>query len=530
MQKIGRHTLPAAVLCLLIILFSTAGVYGSSIITPPSGKAKLSSLQDLENLLSRLSAEGKNTIVEEIGKSGKRSLPIHLVTIENQADSSHKIKVMIIARVHGNEPAGMEAAMHFMESLAIGEKGRESQILDDFIFYIIPCLNPEGTQTALQQHADTGGFWNRNGRGNAANIDINRDYLSLQSAESKICVRTFNRISPHVVFDLHEYSTIPLITGGDGWWRGKYFDLMMGAGRHPDVYPPMSLYARNLCEEVLFPRMKQKNLSAGYYALSGGNIDSTGNRGSTGADYFNIRNAVTFLIETPGADLGEEKLEKRIQTQLTTLEIILSQLKDDKSRIFNLIKEASEWAAERETIVQNWGYKPITVEVAGRKSAFHSFSTKIIIDKKEFHSKAKVQFRDRDPEKDVPLDMPGGYVIMGGDSAFIEKLMLHGIQVYEALDTIDSGGTLLPRHSFYVPQDQVSSAIIGLILDERIADSHNFAPRARMIIMPVELSLNLSNFKKIGNQGEIFGAMKRFSEYMEALLKKDAVEDNMETE
>src|SRR5438874_5649431 len=62
--------------------------------------------------------------------------------------------------IHGDEPAG---------PLAVRELLRENQWPDRADIWLCPCLNPTGFPL--------------NRRENAAGIDLNRDYRSLQSAE-----------------------------------------------------------------------------------------------------------------------------------------------------------------------------------------------------------------------------------------------------------------------------------------------------------------------------------------------------------
>ena len=94
-----------------------------------------------------------------------------------------RIEVLLTGGVHGDEPAGVEAVLQFLEGF-----GREH--LDRFIFFVIPCVNPSGYEAGT--------------RDNSAGQDINRS----MSDDGVIEAATLRRMSRDrhydIFFDLHE--------------------------------------------------------------------------------------------------------------------------------------------------------------------------------------------------------------------------------------------------------------------------------------------------------------------------------------
>ena len=489
---------------------------------------KLTEYKTMEKELQSLADKDKRISMSVIGQSEKNNIPIYLLEFRNENYQDEKLRVMIVARTHGSEPAGMEAVISFIRNLTADMNGDTQKYLANIDFHIIPCLNPDGANYALESYRKSNGWWDKTGRRNGMGIDINRDYNALESRETQTCVSAFNTIKPHVVIDLHEFSSIPVVVAGKGWWRARYFDVLLGAGRHPDVYPPLARFAHKVCEEKVFPGLKAEGVRSFYYPSEGGNLNPLSLSGITAADYFNLRNSLTFLVETAGYDQGEKTIEKRTRWHRLTLKILLDELCTNKAEIIKLTEDSRRYAAERETITLKMGSLPVEVEIDGVKSANHTLTSQVKVDGRKFFSKLTVKFRKGNPLDKEILDLPSGYMVTVTHKDFIGKLMLHGIKVYEALKVVRNKSATIPAHAFYIPADQESSAIIGYILDPAAQKINNYSLVDRVLVMPVELSLNMENFRQIQSMEEIPDVIDRFNDFMSGLMEKTGVEDGNE--
>jgi hypothetical protein len=93
---------------------------------------------------------------------------------------------MIAAGIHGDEPAGVEAALRFVEENAANE-----DLLSRFYFVIFPCNNPSG--------------WERNTRENAEGVDLNREFAARRPApEAAIIMRALQGRCFDLVYEMHE--------------------------------------------------------------------------------------------------------------------------------------------------------------------------------------------------------------------------------------------------------------------------------------------------------------------------------------
>ena len=111
-----------------------------------------------------------------------------------------KTDVLIWSQMHGDEPTGTMAGFDLMKYLGLSEDGEwQSAILNQCTVHFVPMLNPDGA--ALFQ------------RRNIQGIDINRDFLALQSPEAAVLLTTARRLKPQFGFNLHDQSTLWSVSG-----------------------------------------------------------------------------------------------------------------------------------------------------------------------------------------------------------------------------------------------------------------------------------------------------------------------------
>jgi hypothetical protein len=476
---------------------------------------KLTTYIEAVDWLKHVAEEDSRISLETTGHSEIKKIPIAAVKINDPSFlDTGKLRVMVIAGTHGNEPAGMEAMLRFIDEMSHADTPIVRKYYENFTFYIIPCLNPEGAEKAMEFYRDTDGFWMREGRFNGRGLDINRDYITLYTQEARTAVRLFNRIKPHVVFDLHEYASIPLIVAGDGWWKETYFDVLLGAGRHPDVYPPLSGLAREIVERELFPTLRMNGLRGEYYMLSGGDFETTRYRASTAADYFNVRNAMTFLIETPGYDHGEKNLDKRVSNQLTTFGIILKSLSEKHHEIIRLTRESAEYMKRRTGMTLAMKRKPRPVKIGSKTSDTFNLNTSINIEGKEYYAPARIRFTTGDYYNRRMVGLPQAYAVFIPGEDFIERVRLSNIMIYQAKENVELSGVTIPEGVFLIPVGQESSVIIGTLFDEMFMDNNMFSPKDRYLSIPVKDLVNMDYFVPIKDSSDIKQAVEKFRTMM----------------
>lgn len=166
-----------------------------------------------------LAAESKNISIMVMGQSDA-SEPIYLVKLFNNTPNE-KINILINNGIHPGEPEGIDACMILAKNILLvqnkqsiakqkyfSKNYRESEtllnILDYVNIYIIPIYNVDGS---LRRNSSTRA--NQNGpeeygfRGNARNLDLNRDFIKMDSRNAKVFASIFHQVKPHIFIDTH---------------------------------------------------------------------------------------------------------------------------------------------------------------------------------------------------------------------------------------------------------------------------------------------------------------------------------------
>jgi hypothetical protein len=182
--------------------------------------------------------------VEHAGVS-QEGRPLPLVTLGPPGG----LGVFLLARQHGDEPAGTEALLRLARDLALGPM---RSLLASLRVTLLPLMNPDGAA--------------RNSRESASGENLNRNHTRLTAPELRALHREFHRRRPAVTVDLHKY------TQDQAAWRARGFrragDLLIGSATHLNVAQRL----RDLAEAFV-PRMgtalESAGLTFGRYLLDG---------------------------------------------------------------------------------------------------------------------------------------------------------------------------------------------------------------------------------------------------------------------
>ena len=117
--------------------------------------------------------------IELIGTA--HSYPIHQIRLASSADTPRHI--LITGGMHGDEPAGVEAVLQFLER-------NNSTLLKKFSFLVIPCINPYG--------------YVHNTRETLGDVDINRAFETGDIAEVAIIKKALGQTQFVIAIDFHE--------------------------------------------------------------------------------------------------------------------------------------------------------------------------------------------------------------------------------------------------------------------------------------------------------------------------------------
>lgn len=136
--------------------------------------------------------------------------PLHLFVIDRDrnfdpdaARSAGKSILFVNNGIHPGEPCGVDASLKLASDLLSGEDSYGSY-LDNTVVLIVPILNVGGALNRSAYHrANQNGPVEQGFRGNARNLDLNRDFIKLDSRNTWSLVRVIRQWDPHIFVDTH---------------------------------------------------------------------------------------------------------------------------------------------------------------------------------------------------------------------------------------------------------------------------------------------------------------------------------------
>lgn len=223
-----------------------------------------------------------------------RKLPLLImadppISTPEEAAKSGKLVVFVMGNIHAGEVDGKEAMLMLARDLVTA---RERPLFKDLILLFNPIFNADGnekmspTNRRGQVGPDEMGV-----RPNGQGLDLNRDFIKLESPEDRAIARMMNRWDPVVVIDMHT-------TNGS---HHRYVITHDGP-RNPAVDSRVLVA---VAEKLLPEASKYLEKQTGFHAFTYGNF----NRDHTiwepypaepryGTQYVGLRNRFAVLVES----------------------------------------------------------------------------------------------------------------------------------------------------------------------------------------------------------------------------------------
>lgn len=195
--------------------------------------------------LKEVARRSKRVRVEVIGRT-EQGRPLHLVSIGSPTpQGTGRPTAMFVGSQHGNEPAGRETSLSLLRDLAFTTDPVLVRQLAQQTVLVVPSANPDGRAA--------------NTRENSTGVDINRDHLTLQTAEAQAISVVLRDLRPDVVLDLHEYGpSVPVL----------YDDEVLYLwARNLNVDAAVRDLSRTLAEEYIGKGARAAGFTADEYGL-----------------------------------------------------------------------------------------------------------------------------------------------------------------------------------------------------------------------------------------------------------------------
>lgn len=268
--------------------------------------------------------------MEIVGKTQKGK-DIPLVTIRKKSGNTDKLNVLFFARVHGDEPAGTESMLYFIDRIV--NDPSLGYLLDKLNFFIMPMVNIDGGESFSRRTAN--------------NIDMNRDQSKLQTPEAKALHEVVNKIRPHVSVDFHEFQ--PLRTDFLKIAPTKAlttpWDVMLLYSGNPNVPSALRNTVDNLFLVNIRKKLDEQHLthhtyysSSNHYGKLSIPIGGASPRSTSNA--MALKNIISLLVETRGIHLGRTSLKRRTYGGYLAALAIAETAYRNRAEVLSAIEEA----------------------------------------------------------------------------------------------------------------------------------------------------------------------------------------------
>lgn len=369
----------------------------------------LTSHDEMMSFLTLLQNGTGGFTMDTIGRSveGRSLVLLHFDGPAGEVEGGERVKVLVFAQQHGNEPSGKEAAIALARDVAMGEL---DDVLRNVDLYLIPQVNPDGSEMLQRRNAD--------------GMDLNRDHLTLTTPEVRAVHEVFNELMPQVTLDVHEYG----ITASDWEEAGlrKNFGQQIGAISNVNI----SLDLRTFAWERVIPEMRDRlvdrDVALRRYLVTGGPAERF--RYSTtalndGRNSLGIYNTLSFLIEGRNGLTVEENIRERARQQLETMKAFLAFFGENAAVVTDLV------AREREKLRGDQAPADVALVMDYVPDPGEPTVTVGVIDLETGEPDSLVvETFAPVVEASLWVERPRGYVVPAGLTDVLEVLERHGIE------------------------------------------------------------------------------------------------------
>ena len=351
--------------------------------------------------------------------------PLHLFVMnKNKVFDPMKIQkqnvLLIMNGIHPGESCGVDASIKWSYDLLASDG-----LPDNVVICIIPMYNVGGSLNRRPQtRANQNGPESQGFRGNARNLDLNRDFIKADARNTRTLFSIFQDWDPDVFVDTHT-------TDGADF----PYDLTL-IGSQPDALgSAMGPYLRQIFEPALYERMKESGNEIIPYVNVFGSDPFDGwkrffesPRYSTG--FAALHHAFPFVTEAHML----KSYQDRVEATYAFFEVMLAFINENSTQITSIRSleiqkslEAKEWSISwvlDSSKVSRLPFKGYPSEQVPMESVV---GNKIQFDRNVIEEKEVDYYEWYKPLESVPV--PEYYIVPQAWSEIIERLIWNGVEL-----------------------------------------------------------------------------------------------------
>lgn len=364
--------------------------------------------------------------VNEFGMTDSGN-PLHEVIVTKdgvfdpvQIRESGKSIIFINNAIHPGEPCGVDASMMLARDL----RKKRNKLLDNAVLVIIPIYNISGhlnrgsASRANQQGPQAYGF-----RGNAQNLDLNRDFIKGDTENARSFHKLYTKWSPDILIDNHTSN------GAD-----YPYVMTLIPTQKDKMEPTLSTYMQDKMLPELFTKMKEKGYEMTPYVYARTTPDEGINgfldlaRYSSG--YANLHNSISFMPETHML----KPFKDRVMSTYHFMRSMLEHVADNHTEIINARKKAIYNTKNKTQFDLNW---EVDMDAASTVM-FKGYEAKY--KPSEISGLERLYYDHNAPyEKEIPfyntykanlsIKKPSAYIIPRAYKQIVDRMIANGVEV-----------------------------------------------------------------------------------------------------
>lgn len=392
--------------------------------------------------------------------------PLHLVIFNTDKNfdpasirQGGKTVVLVNNAIHPGEPDGVDASMLLMRDLLQDKKLQRKY--KDVVFALIPfyniggALNRNSHTRANQEGPEAYGF-----RGNAQNLDLNRDFIKNDSKNARSFTEIFHLLQPALYVETH------VSNGAD-----YQYTMTLLPTQHNKLGGTLGEYLQNELEPALYAGMEQKQWPMVPYVNVFGTVPDSGMvqfmdspRYSSG--FAALHNTIGFITETHML----KPYAQRVAATRAFLEVVLDEAARKGKKLQELKSRQAKASAEKENFVLSWTVdksKPSPLLFKGYEAEYRtsevSGQPRLYYDRDKPYEKEISFYNQYVPEKEVAA--PAYYAIPQGWWQVTDLLKLNKVEMQQL-----QADTSLQAEVYYINNfETVKSPYEGHYLHHSVA-------------------------------------------------------------
>jgi dipeptidyl-peptidase 4 len=299
-------------------------------IAESSGYTDTATSEQVELYLRELVSCWDHAKLTSIGKTNEGRTLWSLV-LEPQVAVERPLTVLVIAGIHSGECDGKEGMLALVRDMAVGRI--ESQAWKSLRLIVVPNFNADGNtrRGLLHRPGQAGPSAGMGIRENAQGLDLNRDFMKLQSPEVRYLVAALNTYDVDVLIDMH--------TTNGSLHR---YELTYDIPHNPATPDKVDRFLRRELMPRVTTAMHAEGFSTNYY----GNFNHDYTRWETyghqprySTEYMGVRGRIGILAES----YSYAPYQTRVKASYAFAKTLFEHLSKDVAKIRQLIdKSASE--------------------------------------------------------------------------------------------------------------------------------------------------------------------------------------------